>query len=264
MANFKTHITVASLLSGALAASLYGVGRVAPAEVWSLWVLGSIGGILPDLDSDQSRPSQLLFASLGVLGGFLALFAFSAGRSILEMLLLLLGVFLLVRYLLGHLFARWTTHRGIFHSLLAAGSFGLLTAALAHHAFGREAAHAWLCGAFLAFGYSLHLVLDELYAVDLSDRTLRRKRSLGSAIKPFALGNWRASVAMACCAAIAFLATPKADRFLQVYGNSALYSDIYRRFWPAEGWPLFARFGDPLAQGNAPSGKSEAATGRRR
>lgn len=255
---------MASLLSGALAASLYGVGRVAPAEVWSLWVLGSIGGILPDLDSDQSRPSQLLFASLGVLGGFLALFAFSAGRSILEMLLLLLGVFFVVRYLLGYFFARWTTHRGIFHSLLAAGSFGLLTAALAHQGFGREPAHAWLCGAFLAFGYSLHLVLDELYAVDISDHTLRRKRSLGSAIKPFALGNWRASLAMACCAAIAFLAAPKADGFLRVYADRALYSDIYRRFWPAEGWLLFAKFGELLAQGGASAGKSEAASGHRR
>lgn len=238
MASFKTHVTVATLLSGALAASLYGVDRVAATEVWSLFALGVVGGVLPDLDSDRSRPRRFLFTALGMLLGFLALFALAGQRSILEMLGLLLGVFLLVRYGLHALFARWTSHRGIFHSLVAAAFFGLVTTLVAHRFFGRDAVHAWLCGAFMAFGYCLHLALDELYAVDLSNRTLRRKRSLGSAFKPFDLGNWRVSAAMLGCAALAFAAAPKADRFIDVYGDGRLYADLYRRLLPQEGWTL--------------------------
>ncbi len=235
MANFRTHVTVAALVSGALAASLYGVGRVAPEEVWALAALGAAGGVLPDLDSDRSRPRRFLFTALGVQLGFLALFALGAQRSLLEMLALLLGVFLLVRYGLHSLFARCTSHRGIFHSLAAAAFFGLLTTGIAHRFFGREALQAWLCGAFLALGYGIHLALDELYAVDISDRTLRRKRSLGSALKPFDLGSWRVSAAMVCALVAAFLAAPRADPFLEVYGRGDLYRDLYRRLLPSEG-----------------------------
>lgn len=238
MANFSTHVTAAALVSGALAASLYGVGRVAPVDVWSLSVLGVVGGVLPDLDSDRSRPRRFLFTALGVLLGFLTLFALGGQRSLLEMLGLLLGVFLLVRYGLHALFSRWTSHRGIFHSLAAAAFFGLVAILIAHHFFGRDPLQAWLCGAFLALGYGLHLALDELYAVDISDRTVRRKRSLGSALKPFDLGNWRVSAAMLCCTALAFMAAPKPDRFIQVYGSARLYADLYRQLLPAEGWTL--------------------------
>lgn len=236
MASFKTHVTVATLLSGALAASLYAVGRVGATEVWSLWALGIGGGVLPDIDSDRSRPRRFLFTSLGVLLGFLALFAFARQRSILEMLALLLGVFLLVRYGLHYLFARWTSHRGIFHSLAAAAVLGLVTTALAHRLFSCEPTQAWLCGAFMALGYVVHLVLDELFAVDLSNRTLRGKRSLGSALKPVDLGNWRVSIAMLFVAVLAFKAAPKADPFLETYGNGRLYTELYQRLLPAEGW----------------------------
>jgi len=236
MANFKTHFTVAAMVSGGLAASLFAVGRVAPDEVWALFALGTVGGILPDLDSDQSTPTQILFACLGVLLAFLTLFALGEGRSIMELLALLVLVFVLVRYLLGYLFARWTTHRGIFHSLIAAAFFGLATAAVANRFLGQPAQHAWLCGAFLALGYTLHLALDEIYAVDLGNRAFGR--SFGSALKPFDLGNWRTSAAMALGALAAFLAAPDADGFLATYGSPGVYADIYDRFFPGGGLPL--------------------------
>lgn len=239
MANFKTHITVASLVSGSLAGSLYAVDRLAAGDVWALFALGTIGGILPDLDSDESTPTQLLFSCLAVLLAFLALFAFARRLSILEMLLLVGLVFVLVRYALGYLFARWTTHRGIFHSLAAAAFFGLATVILVHRFLGQEPARAWLYGVFLSLGYGLHLILDELYAVDLTNRAL--KRSFGSGIKPLDFGNWRASAAMLLALVAAFVAAPKADGFLDAFGNGKVYTAIYERLLPDKGWPLLGR-----------------------
>lgn len=236
MANFKTHITVASLISGGLAGSLLAVDRVTVGDVWALFALGALGGVLPDLDSDESTPTQLLFSCFGALLAFLALFAFARRLSILELWLLVGLVFVLVRYVLGYLFARWTTHRGIFHSLAAAAFFGLATVIVVHWLLGQEPDRAWLYGAFLSLGYGLHLILDELYAVDLNNHGL--KRSFGSGIKPLDFRNWRSSAAMLIALVLALLAAPKAEGFLEVFGNGKVYSEIYERFLPENGWPL--------------------------
>ena len=45
--------------------------------------------------------------------------------------------------------------------------FWFLTAAVFHHLMGQHEGVAWLAGGFVFVGYLTHLVLDELYSVDL-------------------------------------------------------------------------------------------------
>ncbi|OQW94553.1 MAG: hypothetical protein BWK79_05500, partial [Beggiatoa sp. IS2] len=52
---------------------------------------------------------------------------------------------------------------------------------LAHQVFKATNSMAWFSGSFMTAGYLIHLVLDELYSVDLVNKRL--KKSWGSALK---------------------------------------------------------------------------------
>ena len=66
MANFNTHLTIASIVSGAVVSMAYKAGVVGFKEMFYAWFLGVIGGILPDIDSDNSAAVRLIFSLLGI------------------------------------------------------------------------------------------------------------------------------------------------------------------------------------------------------
>ena len=88
-----------------------------------------------------------------------------------------------VRFGVGAVFRRFTVHRGIWHSLLATGLCGLGVTALSYQWLAQEAWQAWSQGLALTFGGVIHLLLDEVYSVDLAGSRL--KRSFGTALKFF-------------------------------------------------------------------------------
>ncbi len=59
------------------------------------------------------------------------------------------------------------------------------TAVLSAYALGQGPITAWMAGLFVFIGFLIHLILDEIYAVDFSGARL--KRSFGSALKLFDL-----------------------------------------------------------------------------
>ncbi|MGM0981801.1 MAG: metal-dependent hydrolase [Pseudomonadota bacterium] len=186
MANFRTHLGVAAAAGAVLAHGGWQAGLWGAMESLPLLALVTFGGILPDIDADRSRAIRLIF-------NLLAVPAVVAGALVLQTrmatgtLLMVCGViYLSARYLAGALFARFTVHRGLWHSLLAAGLCGLVATVLSHRLFDQAAHLAWAHGIGLALGFAIHLLLDELYSVDLTGARL--KRSFGTALKPF---DWR-------------------------------------------------------------------------
>lgn len=61
MANFNTHLNVAFMASGTLSLTVYKAGLVDDSGFLMCVALGTIGGLLPDLDSDNSTPIKLGF-----------------------------------------------------------------------------------------------------------------------------------------------------------------------------------------------------------
>lgn len=120
MANFKMHLGVAAIGSGMVATLCLGAGLASVQEVAILSLLGTIGGLLPDIDLDHSTPTRLMFTALGLLLAFLAMFFKAAHYSVLELWLVWGATYLAVRYLAWRMFSDLTSHRGIFHSLAAA------------------------------------------------------------------------------------------------------------------------------------------------
>lgn len=184
MADFRTHLSVAVGAGALLAFGGWQAALWSPVEALTLTTLTAFGGILPDIDSDNSHSIRLIFtlsAVLAVIAGALLL----RGHIAPGMLLAACGgLYVGVRYALSALFKRFSVHRGIWHSLLAATLCGAAVSVASYQWLGQVAWLAWAQGLALIVGSVIHLLLDELYSVDLDGA--RIKRSFGTAFKLFA------------------------------------------------------------------------------
>jgi hypothetical protein len=214
MANFKTHFLVAFSVSGMVTIACLKVGLVSARETPLLFGLGTFGGLLPDIDSDHSVPIRISFNLLAFCLAFATMFLFVSKYTVLELAAIWLGVFVGVRYLVLEIFMACTVHRGVFHSLLAAVFFCVITASLSFNVFAKSAYTAWLYGSFIAMGYLIHLLLDEVYSVDLLNRNI--KSSFGSALKILSLQYWRASLLLLIAVVGVYSTVPSPSGFLHI------------------------------------------------
>ncbi len=234
MANFRTHLAVGTIASGLLATLATAAAVVTSSQVMSVTLAGALGSVLPDIDLQRSRSSRLIFFFLGLFLSFCVLFSFSFQYSIMEMWILWLLVFIGVCYVGQYLFHRFATHRGIFHSLLAAIFFMLVTVIVFHKMFNVTPAIAWLAGAFMLFGYVVHLILDEIYSVDFDGH--RVKRSFGTALKFFEYRRVGCSLAMGVAVVLAYFLTPSSEAFLNIVGSSDIWAFLGENLIPQENW----------------------------
>ncbi len=234
MADFKTHLSVAGTLSGVLAVGCLQTGLAEPKDALLFFTLGAVGGILPDIDSDHSIPVNILFSCLATLAAFFSVFSKIGAYSIVESIILWVAVFVIVRYPVFELFKRSTVHRGVFHSLLAAVFFCFLSATLLHDVFALPSALAWLSSCFIVFGYLIHLLLDELYSVDMMG--IRLKKSFGTALKPISFTYLKASIALIIATLALYFFVPELASFIQVVGDVKLYDVLRNNLLPQDGW----------------------------
>jgi hypothetical protein len=235
MADFRTHVAVASTVSGVIAIGAMVAGVATPREVILFFGAGTIGGVLPDIDSDHTIPVQILFSFLSVALAFMSVFSKADAYSVVELSCLWILVHLFVRHVLYRIFAKFTVHRGIFHSQLAAIFFLFLSAAAGYHMFGLSTVSAWLIGCFVALGYMIHLLLDEIYSVDITGA--RIKKSFGTALKFASIEELKTSLALGIATvALFFLATPAVSDFAHALGSRQTYASLHERFLPKDRW----------------------------
>jgi LexA-binding, inner membrane-associated putative hydrolase len=206
MANFNTHLSIASAASTGTALAAVNVHLIANADIPWLIFLGTLGGMLPDIDANNSRPVKLLFNVLALMGVAATLYAFKYSYGPFPLLLIVAGTYLFIRHGMFALFNGLTVHRGVFHSVLAALFFALIMTCISYHFLHWDVLHAWLNGIFIAVGFIVHLLLDELYSVDLSNS--RMKNSFGTALKLFNHNNITASALMTICTMMLFWMAP--------------------------------------------------------
>ena len=244
MANFTTHIAVGTVVSGAFATLTLAADVIAPESLVAVTLAGVVGSVLPDIDLKDSRPSRALFAGLAVFFSFCVLFAVASRYSIAEMWIAWLGTLAAVRYGGHALFYHFSYHRGIWHSLLAGAFFWFLTAVIYRYLLGFHEGVAWLAGGFVFIGYLTHLILDEIYSVDVFDR--RIKASFGTALKVYDGRRLGESAVVAGLAALAYMLTPPSKPFVDGITSPQLWAGLHNRLLPREHW-----FGIDLEQQRA-------------
>src|SRR5581483_2030407 len=232
MANFTTHIGVGTIVSGALATVTVAADLVAPENIVAVTLAGVLGSVLPDIDLKDSRPARAMFAGLAVFFSFAVLFSLERKYSIAEMLILWIGTLLFVRYVAKEIFARFSYHRGIWHSLLAMAFCAFVTAFVYSRVLQRDEGVAWLAAGFLSVGFLTHLILDEIYSVDVMDT--RIKASFGTALKLVDAKHWGHSAAMAAATVLAFAVTPPTRIFVENISSRALWTELHHRLLPQD------------------------------
>jgi len=191
MANFQTHVGTAAILGAAYGAA----GTLGWHLDWGLAFLAAglctLGGMLPDLDSDSGRPVR----ELSILAGFifpilliprLRRFGFTLEQGIV----IVIGAHFLIRYALAAIIRRTTVHRGMFHSLPALAISGLVIFLLYHN--DNLMQRGYVAGAVMV-GFLSHLLLDELYAVNFNGVTIKLNQFAGSAVK-LRSSSWKANL----------------------------------------------------------------------
>lgn len=254
MANFTTHIAVGTVVSGALATLTLAADVVAPENLVAVTLAGVLGSVLPDIDLKDSRASKAMFAGLGIFFSFAALFNAATKFSIAELWIIWLGTLVLVRYGLHYVFHRTSVHRGIWHSVLAGVFSSVATALVFYYVLRRPEGVAWLAAGFMMVGYITHLVLDEMYSVDVLDT--RIKASFGTALKLIDRRYPWASLAMTAATAAAIMVSPPTKMFVDGVRTDGLWSGLHQRLLPKEKW-----FGVIAAHRSAASSDPSLTTG---
>ncbi len=233
MADFRTHVMGAAVVSGLAATAVAMIHAGSDGQVLGYFVLGVVGGMLPDIDSDGSIPIRVAFNVLSVVTGFVVVFHF-ASLSLVELVLLGGGAFALVRFGVFDVFTRLTVHRGLIHSIPAAAVGGLLSVLLGRRVFALTPMAAWTAGSFVALGFLVHLALDELYSVDLMGGRL--KHSFGTALSLGSGSDPLGTATLYFAVVVLYLWCPPVTGFWHAVTDPASYRLLSGRLWPHHGW----------------------------
>ncbi len=179
MANFETHLKVGAISSAAFSSTVLAVGIVDPLKAIFIFFVGSLAGLLPDLDADKSTSIQWLFTMFALALG-ITLILILPYNSLLIVWGIVLLSYALVMYVIKPVFESMTVHRGSMHSILAVITYSLIGTYLMF-IIKNDMNLAMLVGISVAIGSLTHLILDECYAVDLENREF--KNSFGTAFK---------------------------------------------------------------------------------
>ena len=238
MANFNTHIGVAAVASGLLSTLCLQVGFVDSKEAMLLVLMGTIGGILPDIDLHYSYPSRIIFSILGIIMSFLWILSAENDLSIVELWAIGAVIYVGVRYGLWKIFNLYTKHRGAIHSVACGALVMMITTVLSYDVFNKNEFVSWLLGFTVFFGFIIHLLLDELYSVDFMNR--RIKRSFGTALKIVDTRYaYTSSFIVLLTAGLCFLA-PSPASFADTITSAETYQLIGHRLLP-DNLPFMAK-----------------------
>jgi hypothetical protein len=230
MANFKTHLIGGAIASSAGAFASFGQGLSGASETQALFAVGVAASLLPDIDADDSKPIRAVFDLAGIVVGFLVAFHFADRLKIVDLVLIWGFVWLAMRFPVRMLFARFTVHRGIWHTLLMALVLALAATIGSDLLLGLTPTLAWLVGGFTLLGYLTHLLLDEFASVDLFDR--RVKRSFGTALKPLSLNAWPASLCLIGVLYVQIGLTPDPAPILAAVSRLGIQTQPLAAVWP--------------------------------
>ena len=234
MADFKTHVLGAALVSGVVATGMAMVSQVSPQMIIGYFLLGVVGGILPDIDSDSSIPTRMAFTVASVLGAFMMVFYFARALSLIELVLLGLVTYAVVRHGLFTVMTQFTRHRGVIHSIPAGVFAGLLAVLIADRVFAAQITTAWTVGVFVCMGFLVHLLLDEFYSVDM--RGMKVKKSFGTAFSLGTLSNPLGTAGLYLGVAALYSLCPPIHGFAYGLVNGHWQQLVWERLWPNGSW----------------------------
>ena len=192
MASFAQHVNTAVVISGIAIAPLYATSLVDINQSLALLFFGMLGGILPDIDLENSKPIQITSSILSIFIPLLAILTLLHSLSISKMLFIWFLSSILLHFFIFKILFLLTVHRGVIHSIPMGFLFSHLLVITFHNVLELPEMFSLLCGLFLFIGFLIHLILDEI--VSLNAFGMSFKKSLGSALKVYDTNNHIGSI----------------------------------------------------------------------
>jgi hypothetical protein len=187
MASFEQHVNGAAVAAGVMVVPLHSSGLLDVKQSFVLLALGVLGGMLPDLDSDNSRPVQTAFKIIAIIFPLLLLLSLTGALSVVYMIGIWLVSAMVLHLVFFKIFLKLTSHRGIFHSVPMAVLCGQITVYIFYYGVESNLTFATIAGCFITFGFVVHLLLDEFISLNLMG--VKMKRSFGTAFKFYDKNN---------------------------------------------------------------------------
>lgn len=188
MAGFQTHITTSSVLGVAYAGGAWLAFDVPPATCVVAGGLCSISGMLPDLDSDSGVPVREMISLLAAAVPMLMINRFKhLGLSEEMMACVAIVIYCILRFGVAEIFKRYTVHRGMWHSIPACAIAGMVTFLVVS---GEDFNIRIYKTMAVVIGFMSHLVLDEIWSVNVGLSGVRVKKSFGTALKFYSGSLW--------------------------------------------------------------------------
>ncbi len=217
MANFISHVTGAAVVTGVGAVTMQALGFIELNTMMACWMLGIAGGLAPDLDSDDPKALGIIFNIITALVWLLLFAGLIERLSLLEFTIALVVATLFVRVGLFLFFMHATQHRGNFHSIMGGVVLAFMIAAIA----GRvvDGFTAWVLALFCFLGFVTHLVMDELFRVNLVNEGC--EKPLFSAFKFVSVEKKPLTAAMFVSAFLLWFFTPGHQALIDGYKQRA-------------------------------------------
>ncbi len=187
MAGFKTHVTVSTVLGVGYGA--VGIGLDYPLETCLLaGGLCGVSGMLPDLDSKSGVPVREIMALAAAIVPMMMIDRFQHMNLGPESIVLAGAlIYIVIRFGVGEIFKLYTVHRGMWHSIPAAITCGLLAMFICSCDDYRMRVFKALA---VFLGFMSHLVVDELWSIELRRGRVHLKSSFGTAMKFWGKSLW--------------------------------------------------------------------------
>jgi len=253
MADFITHFAASSVVGAGYGAAAYGWYDMPLSTSLLAGGLCGITGMLPDLDSGSGRPLRESVAFAAAVAPMMLLERLRTFGLAPELLVLIgAGSYLLIRFGLGWFLKHFTVHRGMFHSLPAAGIFFLIAFLLAS---GEDVLLRWYKAGGVLLGYLSHLVLDELYSLEWVRGRWKLRRSFGTALKLWGSHAWSNLLAYGLLGVLVVVV------FFEptwMEGVQRRYTEAQAQFWESQRQRL-AALEDALTQPRPRSGAAGSA-----
>jgi membrane-bound metal-dependent hydrolase YbcI (DUF457 family) len=183
MADFRVHLAGGIVVGFGMSVVGHLMKGLTLTQAGAVFVAGSVGGLLPDLDSDTGKPLSFLFHLVSVLIPSL-LFTRSVqigGDSPEFLICYFTASYLLINYVICYIVKLVTIHRGMMHSI----PFVFVCAGIGYLLFEPSGSRvALIAGLAVLLGCLVHLVLDEITSFKLKFGFIPvPKSSSGSAFK---------------------------------------------------------------------------------
>ncbi len=187
MPGFESHITTSTTIGVGIGVLGYSQGMPLTSSIIAAGLCG-LGGMLPDMDGDTGVPVRETLAMVAAVVAFMMIDLFRIWGFDREMMVIGAGaVYLFVRFGIGAVFKNYTVHRGMWHSIPAALTAGMVVFLVCSY---QDFGPRLFKSVAVTIGFLSHLVLDEMASFEFENGRLRIKRSLGTALKFWSNQGW--------------------------------------------------------------------------